>query len=422
VARDFFPLDEQLALAPGQYAPRLIEGMVRRGTWMPFGQVPEMLAFFTGVHVDAETVRRLTERAGAALVGVEDAAVARLEREAPPSPPGPAVQQLSADGAMVPLVGGVWAEVKTLAIGTVTQQVNGTIHTTDLSYCSRLTDAQTFARVTRGETQRRGTETAGVVCAVQDGAPWLQELIALHRPDAVRILDFAHAVQQISMVGQAVWGAGSVEAAAWLDRQCHTLKHDDPDQVLAAIRAVPVDKAAVPVQAAATRDAVQGYLESRRAQIAYAAFQAAGYPIGSGIVESANKLVVEARLKGSGMHWARENVNGMVALRALVCSHRWAEGWAAIRAQWQQERALRRAGRIPDRVVTPPVAAPPERPPLPPVVTPRRRPPQRLVVKGRPTADHPWRRRLLPPRPRSARTAIIQGLFKVEGRRIPPVG
>jgi hypothetical protein len=405
VVRGFFPLDEQLGLIPGRFAPRLIEGMVRLGTWMPFGQVPELLAFFTAVHVDAETVRRLTEDAGAALVAVEDAAVARLEREAPSAPPGPAVQQLSADGAMVPLVGGVWAEVKTLAIGTVTRADNGAIQTTALSYCSRLTDAPDFARVTRGETHRRGTERAGVVCAVQDGAPWIQELVAVHRPDAVRILDFAHAVQQISAVGQAVWGAGSTAATAWLDGQCHTLKHGTPDQVLAAMRAVPVDEAPIPAQAAAKRDAVLGYLESRREQIAYADFQAAGYPIGSGIVESANKLVVEARLKGSGMHWARENVNGMVALRALVCSHRWGEGWTAIWAHWQQERATRRASRARAPVVPTPQAPPPQRPPLSPLVTPRTRRQHRLVVNGRPSADHPWRRRFLPPRPRSARSA-----------------
>ena len=364
-----------------------------------------MLAFFTGVCVDAETVRRLTERAGAALVAVEDAAVARVEAEHPLPPPGPPVQQLSADGAMVPLVGGVWAEVKTLAIGTVERDAAGEIHTTQVSYCSRLTDAQEFTRVTRGETQRRGTETAGVVCAVQDGAVWIQELVAVHRPDAVRILDFAHAVQQISAVGQAVWGAGSAQAAAWRNRQRHTLRHDDPDDVLAAIRAVPVEKAGDPAQAAATRDAVLGYLTSRRAQIDYAAFQAAGYPIGSGMVESANKLVVEARLKGSGMHWGRRNVNGMVALRALVCSHRWDEGWAAIRVQWQQERAGQRAARAHRCVVTTPVATPPPPPPPPPLVIPRSRPQRRLVANGRPTANHPWRRRFLPPRPRSAASA-----------------
>ncbi len=155
------PFDEQLGLVPGRFSPRLIEGVVRLGTWMPFDQVPEMLAFFTGVRVDGETVRRLTERAGAALVAVEEAAVGRLEREMPPSLPGPAVQQLSADGAMVPLVGGVWAEVKTLAIGTVERQASGAIHTTDLSYCSRLTDAQEFARVSRGRRTGGGRKPLG---------------------------------------------------------------------------------------------------------------------------------------------------------------------------------------------------------------------------------------------------------------------
>ena len=405
MGRGFSPLDEALALVHGQFAPRLIEGMVRLGTWMPFGQVPEILAFFTGVRIDGETARRLTEQAGAALVAVEEAAVARWERELPLSPPGPPVQQLSADGAMVPLVGGVWAEVKTLAIGTVERQASGAIHTTDLSYCSRLAEAWEFARAAGGETHRRGTESAGVVCAVQDGALWIQELIALHRPDAVRILDFPHAVQQISAAGQAVWGAGSAAAAAWLDEQCHTLKHRDPDAVLAALRALPVEHAAVPALAQEKRDVVLSYLEARREQIAYAAFQAAGYPIGSGMVESANKLVVEARLKGSGMHWARGNVNGMVALRALVCSQRWAEGWEAIWCHWQQEQAARRAARAHSPLAPPPIPTLPERPPPAPVVTPRRRTKRRLVVNGRPTADHPWRRRFLPPRPRSASRA-----------------
>jgi hypothetical protein len=35
--------------------------------------------------------------------------------------------------------------------------------------------------------------------------------------------------------------------------------------------------------------------------MAYAAFGEQGYPIGSGSVESANKLVVESRMKGAGM-------------------------------------------------------------------------------------------------------------------------
>jgi hypothetical protein len=37
-----------------------------------------------------------------------------------------------------------------------------------------------------------------------------------------------------------------------------------------------------------------------------------GWPIGSGVVESGNKLVVEARLKGAGMHWSRLSLNPLL--------------------------------------------------------------------------------------------------------------
>ena len=62
----------------------------------------------------------------------------------------------------------------------------------------------------------------------------------------------------------------------------------------------------------------------------YPQFQDAGWPIGDGAVESANKLVVEARLKGSGMHWAPDHVNPMVALRNIACNDRWDEAWPQI--------------------------------------------------------------------------------------------
>jgi len=72
------------------------------------------------------------------------------------------------------------------------------------------------------------------------------------------------------------------------------------------------------------------YLEKRRGILDYAWYQARGYPVGSGSVESANKLVVERRLKGTGMHWARAHVNPMVALRTIACNDRWQEAWPQI--------------------------------------------------------------------------------------------
>ena len=107
------------------------------------------------------------------------------------------------------------------------------------------------------------------------------------------------------------------------------------------------------------------YLAKRTAHMQYPTFLAAGWPIGDGAVESGNKLVVEARLKGSGMHWARPHVDPMLALRNIVCSDRWDEAWPQIvrtlRQQTQQRRAARRHQRrtAPDRTAVPLTAAEP---------------------------------------------------------------
>jgi hypothetical protein len=383
-----------LELGRGEFSPWLVEQLVRLGTWVPFPHVPQEFAAFTGVALGRETARRRTEAAGAALVAVEEAAVARLEHAAGDLPQGPPVQQVSVDGAMVPLVHGEWAEVKLLTVGTVTPQSpkeGGTeAHARDLTYFGRLTDAATFRRLAHLETHRRGIATAGTVCAVMDGAEWLQHWIDGQRPDAVRILDFAHAAEHLATAAHAVWGANSAPAAAWLAIWCHELKWGEPDAVLAALQDLPVDTAADPPAAAATRGEVLEYLTKRRAQIAYADFLRAGYPIGSGAVESGNKLVMEARLKGSGMHWARPNVNPMVALRAVLCSGRWAEAWDQIWEQGRAAAATRRRHRRAARRPAPPPA--PVSAPTEPLPAPARRPARpRSVVDGRPAAHHPWR-------------------------------
>ncbi len=395
----FSPLDEELELGPETFDPWLVESIVLLGTVAPFERVPLMMSRLLRVPVSVETARRLTERIGRTEVQREDAEAERIRATLPMPATGPAVQQLSLDGAMVPLVGGVWAEVKTLALGEVerTTAADGSVRiaTTELSYFSRLTDADTFRELARGELHRRGTAAATVVCAVQDGAEWQQRFVDHHRPDAVRILDFPHALEHLGTAGRAVFGAGTAAFSEWLGVQAHTLKHGDPDGVLRALRTLDL-AAAVDPEAARHRAEALAYFEKRRAQIAYADFRQQGYPIGSGAVESANKLVVEARLKGSGMRWGRASVSPMVCLRDLLCSNRWTTEWPAI---WRAHLAASR--RRPRRTIASSSAAPATPPPPPPALSdappqpalpPPTPPPPPRVVGGRTTADHPWRK------------------------------
>jgi hypothetical protein len=400
---------------PGEFTPTLVESMVRVGTQIPFERAAkELLKHFTQVDCSEPTVRRKTEQAGAAYVTVQTAEVVRLERELPPAPPGPPLQQLSVDGAMVPVLHKEWAEVKTLAIGTVGKPVwrdgEWHVHVEDLSYFSRLTDSESFARLATVETHRRGVETAGTVCAVNDGAEWEQTFVDLHRPDAVRILDWGHATEYVVAAGQAVFGVGTPATQQWLTVQLDELRNGDAQIVVGKLRGLR-DELLVQVGEESTvfktvAGSVQ-YLEKRQEQIRYAQFRALGYPIGSGTVESANKLVVEARLKGAGMHWAREHVDGMVALRNIACNERWEEAWPQISAQLRQEvrehSAVRRAKRRAEKAarerevvsraeeeVSAMRSAPPRRVPAPPVPVQEEEKP--VASTRRPAANHPWRR------------------------------
>lgn len=351
---------------------------------MPFAKAATLLECFTHTQVSEASVQRYTESVGLAYEAVQLAEVERIERDWPTVEPGPAKLVVSADGAMVPLVGGEWAEVKTVVVSEVGQQVvdgKSSVATHTHSYFSRLSDAETFGRLSLGELTRRRLETAGQVATVNDGAEWIQGFVDYHCPDAVRILDFAHAAERICQIGDVVLGEGSAAAATWRSEQLHQLKHNGACDLVATLRTFAADHLTMPLLVENL-----AYLEKRVAQMQYPFFQAQGWPIGSGVVESGNKLVVEARLKGAGMHWARASVNPMLSLRNAVCNDRWEEAWQ------QSSEQIRRLGRK-HRVITPKrTAAPEDTPAKPRARAPVSSPPTERSPHPKPAANHPWRR------------------------------
>jgi len=329
VGKAFSPLDEELELLPVGLTPHGHECLVRLSSWMPFEKAVELLGEMMGIWVSKSQARRYTERAGQVYVEIQAEEVERIEKERPVSPMGGEKMQVSADGAMVPLLHGEWGEVKTLVIGEIqpARQEKGewVVHTRNLSYFSRRANAQEFGRQTLVEMHRRGVEKARQVVAVMDGAEWEQGFIDYHCPEAVRVLDFPHAGERMAPVGDYLYGEKSSASQAWVSEKLHQLKHEGPAGVLNELRTAKEQHPEVTVIAENL-----AYLEKREKQMQYPEYQRLGYPIGSGIVESGNKLVVEARLKGSGMHWANQNVNSMLALRNILCSDRWKEEWEMI--------------------------------------------------------------------------------------------
>ena len=71
------------------------------------------------------------------------------------------------------------------------------------------------------------------------------------------------------------------------------------------------------------RKAVISYYENNLKRMQYKTFREAGYLIGSGPIESANRNVVQQRLKLSWQKWSIKDAQRIVNLRAYQKSNRW---------------------------------------------------------------------------------------------------
>jgi hypothetical protein len=361
---------------------------------MPFRHASRVLQDLLGVYVSPETVRRHGVEVGKRVEEKQTAEAQQPWKEEANERENTCRLAISAAGAMVPLTGGEWAEVRTLAIGEVPADaaVLEKVHVGDLSYFSRLTDAAHFPNLAEVETRRRYLVQAKEVCAVMDGADWLQACVEIHRRDARRILDFPHAAEHLAKLLEALSSAGHAFPARMLERCFPVLKHRGP---VALVRMA--DRL---TEREINQEAVREHVNSLRKRLClmqYPLFQRAGWPIGSAMVESANKLVVEARLKGSGMRWERTNVNPMLALRNGVCNERWQETWYTASQQRRDLLAQRRHQRTAQRqkakqedLKQNTVEPPPPMPPLAPLFPPD--PPAMIPGTSRPTAHHPWKR------------------------------
>ena len=378
----------------------------RLGSAVPFAEAAELLLLAAGVRLGATTLRERTYAAGAAALAVEGEALARAMRAPARAAQPPAVLQVSIDATKVPLVGGGWTDVKLavfadLAPGPAGRDGCPTLVPQTTSYAARWEAAAQFGQTLTLEAQRRGLDEAGVVVSPNDGAEWIQGNLDLVAPQAIRILDFPHAVEHLGALAALVYGEGSAEASAWVTAQRAALRDRGADALLPALAACqargPCASALVDAEGRTPADRLRrevAYFTSRAAQLAYPAFRQRGYPIGSGMVESGHKVVIGPRFKGAGQHWADRHLNPLLALRCAGCNDRWGATWPTLWAQQGQQAQAHHAAtqrcRRQARPATPspPPAPAPAAPPRPAPAPPR----PALVVAGRPTAAHPWRR------------------------------
>src|SRR5712692_1663812 len=133
-----------------------------------------------------------------------------------------------------------------------------------------------------------------------------------HRTRSGKVV--ARAVQQL-WKGAAAWLDGRTSSARrWFIWARHRLRHGNPDGVLADLDDA-LELEGLPATARDTLTTVYAYLQRHRDHINYAAYKALGLPLGSGMVESACKWLIQQRFKGVGMRWSEDGFNHLLHLR-----------------------------------------------------------------------------------------------------------
>jgi hypothetical protein len=357
------PVDERLGLGRGCLSPGLGRVAARLGLEDAFGEGTDVLAEALGVDVAKEGVRRITEGLGmvAEAEQQEMIAVARQGEVLPVDADAgePTVVAVEVDGIMVH-TDAAWHEAKVGTIASLGPAIEVDPDTKRerlawgrASSCVGLESSEDFWFRVYVEACRRGvgTTTLRTVVVLADGAEWIWNAVpgflSIGEVEVVEVVDYYHAVEHLWTVANAVFGHGTPKAHAWAEPLKRDLLEKGATPIIQALEALVVSD---PLAAEEVRTAI-GYFTTHAARMNYPAFVARQFPIGSGAVESAGKLLVGEREKGAGMRWTRAGAQAVATLRALHRSGRWD-------AFWQTQPQCRRPAVFPRHPVGPPVDAP----------------------------------------------------------------
>lgn len=166
------------------------------------------------------------------------------------------------------------------------------------------------------EALRQGITTAPQVVWISDGARGFWRLFEQHFASiATGILDFYHAAQQLWEAADAYGNTLPTRTPGqWFERLRHQLRQGYVHRIVQELGDL-LKYPSTPTSAKPVLKRVRQYLSKHLAHLQYRQFKQQGFPIGSGMVESACKWLIEQRFKGTGMRWSEPGFNHLLHLR-----------------------------------------------------------------------------------------------------------
>ncbi len=301
---------------------------------LPYARACAVLEELSGVPVSTSSNWRIGQAYGAVLQATQAAETTAQQAQARAwSTPGPQPAPedrmgVALDGAMMHIRQEGWKEFKVGVVFEVEPREHCDPQTGDCamqghalnnSYVAHLGGPEAVGWQTWTEAHRRGWQQACDTVVLGDGAPWIWNLHQEHFHSSVAIVDWYHATEHLGATCQLLYPDGGAIASRWYNAQETALFQGHAGQIAQAIQAHAA-RESDPDRAADIQTAA-GYFKHYRDHMLYHDFRLEGWPIGSGMVESAAKQF-KARVTGPGMQWSRAGAQNILALRAAVLTGR----------------------------------------------------------------------------------------------------
>lgn len=299
---------------------------------MSFEKSSEIMEKFTGIRVSESLIRTITEEIGKEVFdqGMKQAKASfeKPELAAPQlldKDKKEGILYILTDGSHVNTKnkdekGSSWREMKLGLIfrdkDSITRK-DGKQIITKKEYVTYFGGVGEFKKLLFDAAASAGYGKISKVVMIGDGAQWIWNMCDELFPDAVQILDYYHMAENVSNFSKYLYSDNEVKAKGWRKEVMTKIETGELDKVLKDLPDLTGKKLPINVPN------LKIYLENNRNRMNYADYESKGYCVGSGAIESGNKLVIQQRMKQSGMRWSIPGGQYVASLRAKYASNQW---------------------------------------------------------------------------------------------------
>jgi hypothetical protein len=335
------PFDAQLGIAPYQQtSTELMRLGCLLAVLMPFESATWVLQQVSGIRLSKDTLWQWVQTFG-------QQSMRQLERQLQQLVDGvePMLEPLdstaltlpliiAADGVTVPFRSSpgtasgkiVWREIKVAILARLSQHLTRSGKTVTRVHQRRvvavLGDISALEPRLQLEAFRQGIVHASQVVWISDGARGFWRLFQQSFADcAIGILDFYHAVGHLWRAADAYGQNNGRTPQQWFQRLRHQLRHGYVHRIIKELSYL-LQYRSTPESAKPVLLQVRDYLQTHFDHLQYRSFKRMGLPIGSGMVESTCKWLIQQRFKGVGMRWSEAGFNHLLHLRLAWANHR----------------------------------------------------------------------------------------------------